>query len=247
MNAVLLIHGFPFDHSMWRHQLAALSRWECMAPDLRGFGAAEVPAAPDEYSMAAYAADLVRLLDERRVDSVVACGLSMGGYIVFELLRQVPKRLRGAILCNTKAPADTPEARRGRDALAVKAGREGASGVGAELLPKLLARVTRERRPDVVREVTAMIARQPVPGIVGALRALRDRPDSTELLGRIDVPVLVVAGEDDQITPAAEMQQMASAIPGAEFVRIRDAGHLTPLEQPEACSSVINNFIATTD
>ena len=243
MTAVLLIHGFPLDHLLWRHQLSALSRWRCLAPDLRGAGASREPDSPDEYSMARYAGDLIRLLDDAQIDQAVVCGLSMGGYIAFELLRQVPQRIRALILCNTKAVADTPEGKRGRDALAARAQKQGARGVAEELVPKLLARATRERQPDVVREVTEMIERQPVSGIVGALRALRDRPDSTPLLARIRVPVLVVAGDDDQIVPAAGMEEMARAIPGAQFVLINQSGHLSPLEQPRALNAALNAFL----
>lgn len=240
---LLFIHGFPLDRSMWRHQLAALSRWECLAPDLRGAGTADVPAAPEDYSMGSYAADLVRELDARRIKSAVVCGLSMGGYIAFELLRQYPKRVRALILCNTKAGADTPEAKRARDELAAKARAQGAKAVAGELIPKLLSRAAHDRQPQVVREVMELIERQPVAGIVGALHALRERPDSTPLLGQIRIPVLVVAGEDDQITPAAGMQEMARAIPRAQFALIPDAGHLTPLEQPMTVSSALADFL----
>ncbi len=241
---VLFIHGFPFDHTMWRHQLAALARWRCVAPDLRGAGTSTGPDAADEYSMAAYAADLIRHLDDQGIDEVVVCGLSMGGYIAFELLRQVPARIRAVILCNTKAAADTPEAKRGRDVLAAKAQTEGARGIAEVLVPRLLAPATREGRPEVVREVTALIERQPVSGIVGALRALRERPDSTPLLGKIGIPVLVVAGEHDQITPAVEMQEMMRAIPEARFALVPGAGHLTPLEQPAVVNAVLSDFLA---
>jgi 3-oxoadipate enol-lactonase len=243
-SAVLLIHGFPLDHAMWRHQLDALSRWECVAPDLRGAGGMVPPANPEEYSMAAYAADLVALLDKKSIETVVLCGLSMGGYIAFELLRQIPARVRAAILCNTKSAADSAEAKRGRDGLAAKARDQGTRAIAADLMPKLLAGITRAQRPEVVREVSAMIERQPVAGIVGALRALRERPDSTRLLGAIRVPVLVIAGDDDQITPMVGMQELAQAIPGAEFVLITDAGHLAPLEQPEAVNRALKSFLA---
>jgi len=193
--------------------------------------------------MAHYAGDLIRLLDDSRIDQVVVCGLSMGGYIAFELLRQVPKRIRALILCNTKAVADTPEGKRGRDALAGRAQKEGARVVAGELVPKLLARATAERQPDVVREVTEMIERQSVAGIVGELRALRDRPDSTPVLARIRVPVLVVAGDDDQLIPAAVMQEMAGTVPGARFVVIPGAGHLPPLEQPAALNRILADFL----
>jgi pimeloyl-ACP methyl ester carboxylesterase len=217
---------------MWRHQVAALIRWRCIAPDLRGAG--------DEFSMRLYADDLIALLDRSQVGQAVVCGLSMGGYIAFELLRRFPERVHAAILSNTKAAADTPAAKLGRDALAARAQQEGAGAVARELVPKLLARTT---APEIVREVTEMIERQPVSGIVGALRALRDRPDSTSLLARIQVPVLVVAGDDDQIAPAAGMEEMARAIPGARFVLIRGSGHLSPVEQPGAFNDALSAFL----
>jgi len=127
--------------------------------------------------------------------------------------------------------------------MAARVEREGPGAIAAELVPKLLARATLERQPAVVREVTTMIERQPVYGIVVTLRALRDRPDSTPLLGQIRIPVLVVAGDDDQITPPAGMQEMARAIPGARFVLIPEAGHLSPLEQPEPVNRAIERFL----
>lgn len=244
MTAVLFVHGFPFDHKLWRHQVAALSRWRCVAPDLPGAGGTPGLESADAYSMSAYATYLVGVLDEMRIRQAVVCGLSMGGYIAFELLRQFPKRVRAAILCNTKAPGDSAEAKRGRDELAAKAQQDGAGAVADELLPKLLARATRDRQASVVREVREMIVRQPVSGIAGALHALRERPDSTPLLAHIRVPVLVVAGEDDQIAPAAGMQEMARAIPGARFALVPDAGHVAPLEQPITVSSALADFLA---
>ena len=184
MTAVLFIHGFPFDHAMWRHQVAALSRWQSIAPDLPGVGETPGPESTDEYSVAFYANDLVAVLDRLKVEQAVICGLS----IAFELLRSHPHRVRAAILCNTKAAADTPEAKRDRDAMAMLAKQSGASAIAERLLPKLLARATFGRRPEVVSEVRGMMTRAPVPGIVGALHAMRERPDSTPLLKTIDPP-----------------------------------------------------------
>lgn len=243
MNTILFVHGFPFDHRMWRHQLSGLARWQCIAPNLRGARGGEVPSATTAYTMSTYADDLVTLLDRAQIRQAVVCGLSLGGYIIFELLRRHPNRVRAAILCNTKAAADSPEAKRGRDALAARAQREGTPAVAGELVPKLLARETQQERLDVVREVTEMIERQPVSGIIGALHALRERPDSTPLLPRIQIPVLVVAGDDDQIAPAEGMKQMAEAIPGAEFTLISAAGHLAPLEQPRDVNGAVAAFL----
>ncbi len=243
MTSILFIHGFPFDHLMWRQQVAALSRWRIIAPDLRGAGAASGPSAPADYSIASYADDLIALLDGLHVQQAVVCGLSMGGYIIFELLRRFPERVRAVMLCNTKAEPDTPDAKRGRDALAARARQDGALAVADEMIPRLLAAGTRENRPDVVREVREMIGRQTVTGISGALHALRERPDSTALLDRIRVPALVVGGDEDVIAPASGMKQMAQVIPGAEFVLIRRAGHLTPLEQPLVVNAAIAAFL----
>jgi len=256
-----MIHGFPFDHRMWDHVQRVLQR-RAYATDVAGTGASRGYDSSDAYTMAAYAADFAGLLDGMMTPQGVFCGLSMGGYIVFELLRRFPARVRAAILCNTKAAADAPETKRGRDALAARTKQEGMSAVVGrdalaartkqegmsavvdELINRVLARVTRERRPDVVQEVTAMILRQHVPGIVGALHAMRERPDSTPLLGQIRVPVLVIAGDDDPIAPAEGMQEMARAIPGAQFVLIPEAGHLSPVEQPQAVGAAINAFLA---
>ena len=238
---VLFIHGFPFDRTLWRHQLAGLSRWKRIAPDLRGAGASSVPA--DGYSIARYADDLVEVLDALEVDEAVVCGLSLGGYVLFDLLRRHPARVRAAVFCNTKATADSAAARRGRDEMAELAEREGAGAVAERLLPQLLARTTFVAQPDVVAHVRDMITRTPVAGLVGALRALRDRPDSTPGLAAITAPVLVVAGEDDKIAPPDEMRALAAAIPGAQFVAIPAAGHLAPLEQPLATSRALADFL----
>src|SRR5262245_6677474 len=243
MTTVLFVHGFPFDHLMWRHQVGALPGWRVVAPDLRGAGAAGGPNAPARYSVASYADDLIALLRRIHVKQAVVCGLSMGGYIIFELLRRFPDRVRGVVLCNTKAEADTADVKRGRDALAARARSAGAAAVAEELIPRLLSDATRENRPDIVREVREMIERQPVAGIVGALHALRERPDSTPVLSLIRVPVLVLAGDTDVIAPASVMKEMAGAIPDAEFVLVRRAGHLTPLEQPLVVNAAVGDFL----
>ena len=238
---VVFIHGFPFDRTMWRHQLAGLSRWKRIALDLRGAGASSAPA--DGYSVARYADDVVHVLDTLGVDRAVVCGLSLGGYILFDLLRRHAGRVRAAVFCNTKATADSPEAKRGRDEMAALGEREGVDAVAERLLPQLLAPATVAAQPDVAAHVRDMIGRTPLPGLVGALRALRDRPDSTPMLGAIGVPVLAVAGEEDKIAPVDVMRAMAAAIPGAQFAVIPAAGHLAPLEQPLATSRVIADFL----
>ncbi|MGH7644005.1 MAG: alpha/beta fold hydrolase [Gemmatimonadales bacterium] len=240
---VLLVHGFPLDRTMWRHQIAGLSRCRRIAPDLRGAGASSVP--PDGYAVARYADDLVAVLDALGVRQAVACGLSMGGYIVFELVRRHADRLKAIVLADTKAEADSPEARRGRDELAAVAARDGAGAVADRLLPRLLSPATHAAQPEVARQVREMIERQPVAGIVGALAALRDRPDSRATLGAVRVPTLVLVGGDDAITPPAAATAMAAAISGAQYVTIPAAGHLAPLEQPLAVARALGDFVGS--
>lgn len=237
----VLVHGFPLDRTMWRHQLTALSPWKRIAPDLRGFGGSTAPA--DGYSMARYADDLVAILDALHLEQAVFCGLSMGGYILFELLRRHPQRVRALVLADTRAEGDSADGKRGRNELAAVAEREGAAGVAARMLPKLLSAATVEAQPEVVRQVEAMILRTPVAGIVGALEAMRERPDSRPLLPEIRVPTLVLVGAADELTPPAAAHALADGIPGARYAELPAAGHLAPLEQPLVASRVMLDFL----
>jgi pimeloyl-ACP methyl ester carboxylesterase len=238
---ILFVHGFPLDQSMWIHQLAGFSGWRRIAPDLRGAGASEAPAG--EYSMARYADDLVMVLDAVGAERAVCCGLSMGGYVLFELLRRHPERVRALVLCDTKAEADTLQGKQGRDDLAALAEREGMASVAERLLPKLLGLTTRSRDLGLVETVRTMVRRSPVTGVAGALRAMRDRPDSTALLGEIRVPTLVVGGAEDELTPPAVMQSMARRIREGRYVEVPSAGHLCPLERPDAVNEVLRDFL----
>jgi 3-oxoadipate enol-lactonase len=239
--ALLLVHGFPLDRTLWAHQVATLSGWRRIAPDLRGAGASDAPDAG--YSMAAYADDLAALLDRLRVERAVVAGLSMGGYVAFEMWRRHRTRVMGLVLADTRAEADTPEARRGREEMIEVARAHGAAAVADRMVPKLLGRSTRRAQPHLVEQVHGMIARAPVAGLVGALAAMRERPDSTPQLASIDVPTLVVVGEEDEVTPPALARALAAGVPGAAMTTIPGAGHLAPLEAPTVVSRVVAEFL----
>ncbi len=241
--ALLFIHGYPLDHSIWEHPLTQLEGWMRIAPDLRGMGQSD---APDlGYSMATYAEDLLALLNTLGVDRVVLCGLSMGGYVAFEMLRRAPDRVRGLVLMDTRAEADSPEGRKARDAAAVMAREGGAKAIAESMLPKLLAEGTATEQPALVERIRRMMESTPVAGILGAIGALRDRPDSTPLLaGLAGVPTLVMVGEEDRITPKEQAQRMADAIRGARLAVVPGAGHLPPVERPEAATAVLAEFLA---
>jgi 3-oxoadipate enol-lactonase len=240
--AVLFVHGFPLDRTMWRAQIESLKDCRRIAPDLRGMGQSD---APDlGYSMNIYATDLAGLLDALDIENVVLCGLSMGGYIAFEFLRHWRSRVRGLVLMDTRAGADSAEARRARDTSAAIARDGGPAALAEMMLPKLLAPSTLAEQPDIVERVRQMVLRTPVAGIIGALAAMRDRPDSESLLSTLgDIPTLIVVGEADTVTPPEEAEAMVRAIPGAQLAVIRGAGHLSPLERPDEVSRRLAEFV----
>jgi 3-oxoadipate enol-lactonase len=241
--AILFIHGYPLDRSIWSPQVEALEGFRRIAPDLRGMGQSD---APDlGYGMAIYAADLAALLDALGIDEVILCGHSMGGYIAFEFLRNWCSRVRGLILVDTRAEADSAEGRRARDAAAATARERGASAVAEAMLPKMLAPSTIAESPEVTARVRALMAGTPVAGIVGALAAMRDRSGSESLLPTLEIRTLVIVGEKDSVTPPDRASAMAQAIPHARLAIIPGAGHLPSLEQPTATSEAMRDFLAS--
>jgi YbgC/YbaW family acyl-CoA thioester hydrolase len=240
---VLFVHGFPLDRTLWRHQLATLSRVKRIAFDLRGVGGSSAPTAADGYALGRYADDVVAVLDALGIRAAVVCGLSLGGYIAFELLRRHPERVRALVLADTKADADGAEAKRARDELAAVAERQGAAAVVEQLLPRLVSPTTLATQPEVVAQVREMAERWSVASLTGALRAMRDRPDSTETLRAVRVPTLVFGGQDDAIAPPRVTKAIAALVPGAQYHVIPAAGHLAPLEQPLATGRVLADFL----
>lgn len=240
-RCILFIHGYPFDRTLWQYQLSHLEGWRRVAPDLRGMGLSD---APDlGYSMTTYADDLAALLDAMGVEDAVLCGLSMGGYVAFEFVRRWPDRVLGLVLMDTRAEADTPDGRRARDTQAAQARDRGTAAVADAMLPRLFAEPDPSHSPAAAR-ARRMIAATPVAGIVGALSAMRDRPDSTDLLPLLDeIPTLVVVGAHDRITPPDGAEAMADAIPGARFEVIAGAGHVPPLERPAEVTALLADFL----
>jgi YbgC/YbaW family acyl-CoA thioester hydrolase len=240
--AVLFVHGYPFNRGIWNDQLERLDGYRRIAPDLRGMGESD---APDlGYGMGTNAADLAALLDALGAEDAVLCGLSMGGYVAFEFLRRWRSRVRGLILIDTRAEADSAEARRARDASAALARESGAEAVADAMLPKVLSDTTRQRSPEAVARLRGMMAATPVAGLVGALAAMRDRPDSTGLLPTLaGLPTLVIVGQEDTLTPPDAARRMAGAIPGARLAVVDGAAHVPPLERPHETTALIRDFL----
>lgn len=257
---LLLLHAFPLSRRMWQAQLAGLAGCcRVLAPDLPGFGgsdrsggsgrrdAAEGGEPAGICRMEAMAAAAVGMLDTLGVPAAVVCGLSMGGYVALALYELFPERVRGLVLADTRAGADDDAARRRRleSALAVASGGPPALATLADsLVPKLLAPGTLAERPDLVAWLRQEIVAAPAAGVAAAQRGMAERPDRTSLLPRIAVPTLVVAGEEDAITPLAESLVLRDRIPGARLVTIAGAGHLSSLEQPEAFNGALRELMS---
>jgi YbgC/YbaW family acyl-CoA thioester hydrolase len=240
-RSILFIHGYPLDRTIWRDQVRGLKGWRRIAPDLRGLGESD---APDlGYSMATYAADLSALLEALDVRQVVLCGLSMGGYVAFEMLRTHRDRVSALVLLSTRAESDSVEARKARDLAAAQAREHGAGAIAESMLPRLLAPGSYQNEA-LVGAVRSMMANAPVPGIAGALSAMRERMDSTSLLPSLrGLPTLILAGESDQLIPLSDAARMHDAIPSSALRVIPNAGHLASMEQPSLTTQVLQEFL----
>ena len=238
---LVLVHGFPFDRRMWAHQLEGLAEIRrVVAVDLRGRGLSPHPAGGG-WTIDDHADDVARTIEALSAGPVDVGGLSMGGYVVFALLRHHPQLVRSIVLMGTRADADSPEVRTRRDQQAAQARAEGTEALADWFLPMVVAPGAGEGVRTTVRRMIADI-----PGDTAAadLVALRDRADSTPDLASIDVPTLVLHGDEDQAVPVDVARAMARAIPGAQFSAVPAAGHLAPLENPTDANVDLQLFLA---
>jgi len=227
--ALLFVHGFPLDNRIWMDVVSRMPPTVALyAPDLPGCGKSSLP--PLTWTMDEYARFLLRIMDERDFKKFFVAGHSMGGYIVFALLRLAPERIAGAALVSSRALPDPEDVRKTRETVAQRAEKEG-PGFLAETMP---ARAVGANPSPALLETlkTIMSAAQPA-GVAAAARAMAARPDATPNLGRISCPTLVFAGRQDKIIPPAESEAMAKAIPGSKLIWCERSGHVPMLEEPE--------------
>lgn len=240
---LVLLHAFPLSSAMWLAQREGLSAvCRVVTPDQRGFGG--TPLGHDEPSLDEAADDVAGLLDKLGLDRVVLGGLSMGGYVALAFWRRHRDRVAALVLADTKATADPPAVAESREriAAAVLAGQE--SLLVDEVLPKLVGQTTKDRRALVLGRVKAFVQGAPAYAVAWSERAMALRPDSTPDLAGIDVPTLVVVGEEDELSSPAEAEAMAGAVPGARLVRLAGAGHLSAVEVPEEFNAAVREFLA---
>ena len=241
---VVLLHGFPLDSRMWAAQVPALAAagHRVIAPDLRGFGQSR---SDRPFTIESLADDVHALLERMNVLPVVLAGLSMGGYVALAYAKKYPADLRGLVLLDTKAEADTPEGKEGRGKMIDLVRRDGAKAVADQMMPKMLAKDAAGQRPQVAQDLRRMMEQTPPKTIEHALAAMRDRPDRGGELSSIAIPALVVVGESDAITPPQGAEAMAKKVPGAKYELVRGAGHMSPMEQPDQVNRALLAFLRT--
>lgn len=238
---VVLLHGFPFNRSMWREQAEALrASYQIITPDLRGQGESELSGTA---TMALMASDVAALMDELKIERAIVGGLSMGGYVTLAFYHLFPERVRALVLADTKAQADTDEARELREQQALKILSEGMRSIADAMLPKLLATETLDERPETVARVREMILSTKPEGAAAALRGMAVREDRRDLLSQIDVPTLVIVGSEDAITPPEVSRAMHREIRGSRLEVIAGAAHVSNLERPSEFNRALQTFL----
>ena len=239
---VVLLHGYPFNRSLWNEQVGALSNsYRVITPDLRGFG--ESDASPGPATMNRMAQDVAALLVHLEISRAVIGGLSMGGYVALAFYKEFPSRVRSLILADTRAPADTEEGKQTRHQQAEKALAEGMAGIADSMLPKLLTPETVSKRPDLVKRVRDMMLKTKPEGAAGALLGMAEREDQTALLSQISCPTLILVGREDPITPVADSEKMHREIAGSRLVVIENAAHVSNLERTDHFNKELMRFL----
>jgi pimeloyl-ACP methyl ester carboxylesterase len=240
---LVLLHAFPLSSAMWLDQREGLAEvCRVVTPDQRGFGGSDL--GDDPPSLDACADDLAELLDRLGLDRVVLGGLSMGGYVAMAFLRRHASRVEAVVLADTKASADPEPARANRERIAKAVLEEGSSVLVDDVLPALLGTTTTATRPMVTGRVRGLVQAAPPPAVAWAQRAMAARADSFDVLRTFDRPALVVVGEEDALSPVADAEAMAAALPDARLRVLPEAGHLTAVETPEAFTAEVAGFLA---
>ena len=239
---VILLHPFPANHEFWLPVANALSsRYRLILPDLRGHGDSDIGEGP--VTMEKHAADIFRIMDDADVGRAPLIGVSIGGYALFEFWRRHRGRVAALGLCNTKAPADPPEARGARLQAANDVIERGTEPFFESMIPRLLGKSTRELRPDLVEGALRMMRKMSPEDVAQVQRGMAERPDSVETLKTINVPTLLITGDEDLLTGRNEAELMRQHISRSELRVIPKAGHYSPWEQPEEAGKVLRQFL----
>ncbi|MEJ5263522.1 MAG: alpha/beta fold hydrolase [Ignavibacterium sp.] len=241
-KSIIFIHGFPYDHTMWKSQLDELSKnYFCVAYDIRGLG--ESPAGDGQFTMESFVDDLEIIIDELNLEKPIVCGLSMGGYITLRALERKQAKFSAAILCDTRSEADNNEGKLKRAAAIKRINTEGLAPFVNDFIRNCFAEDYKKNKEAELRKIIEKSSEFNPVGVKGCLLAMLGRTDTTQNLGNINIPTLLICGEKDSLTPPSVMKEMFHKIPIAEYVEIKNAGHMTPIENPEEVNKAIINFL----
>lgn len=240
---LVLLHAFPFSRQMWRLQYEGLTtQLHLVTPDLPGFG--ESPLSQEPPGVGVMAQGVLDTLDRLGLERVVLGGLSMGGYVAMEILRRRPAVVQGLVLADTKASPDAPAGAENRLRMAELLEQSRSPRVLThDVLPTLVGETTREEHPETVAWLREIVEETDPLAAAWAQRAMAARPDSFETLRQVRVPTLVVVGEEDRLTPPAEAESMAEAVPGAQLAVFDGVGHLSAAEAPDAFNARVTDFV----
>ena len=239
---VVLLHPFPANHELWLPVAQMLAtRYRLIMPDLRGHGESSLGSGPA--TMQKHASDVARVMDDARVDRAPLIGVSIGGYAIFEFWLRFRDRVTALVLCNTKAQADTPEARAARLQAADDVLQRGTGPFFESMAQKLLGETTRRSRPHLVEGALRMMRKMSAENVAGVQCGMADRPDSVATLKTITVPTLIITGDEDIMTGVPEAELMKQHIPGSQMKVVAKAGHYSPWEQPEEVGRLLRQFL----
>jgi len=241
-RAIIFIHGFPYDHTMWENQINFLKRdYYCIAYDIRGLGESYV--GDGQYTMEAYVNDLFSIIDELKLQKPVVCGLSMGGYIALRAAERNQDKFAGMILCDTRSDSDDNGAKLKRASGINQINTDGLIKFVDPFVTNCFAEETPKEKEKMFLTVLNKAHKHDPVGVKGALIAIMSRTDTTSFLPRVTIPSLILCGSFDKLTPPPLMRAMAEKIPGSEIGIIPQAGHMTPLENPGCVNDLIAGFL----
>jgi 3-oxoadipate enol-lactonase len=242
---VVLLHPFPANHEFWIPVAEALaSRYRPIIPDLRGHGDSEIGDGPA--TMEKHAADIASVMDDANVGRAPMIGVSIGGYVLFEFWRRYRGRTAALGLINTKAAADSPEAQSARLQAANDVIDRGTEIFLESMMPRLLGKTTRERRPDLVEGAMRMMRKMSPEDVAQVQRGMAERSDSVDTLKTINVATMIITGDEDLLTGLNEAEVMHRHISGSQLRVVPKAGHYSPWEQPEDVTRLLRQFLDST-
>jgi pimeloyl-ACP methyl ester carboxylesterase len=241
-KSIIFLHGFPYDHTMWKSQIDVLSeKYFCVTYDIRGLG--ESPVGDGQYTMESFIDDLETIITELKLEKPILCGLSMGGYISFRALERMEEKFSAVILCDTRSEADNNEGKLKRAAAIKRINIEGLAPFAKDFITNCFGDDYKKNNKDEFEKRIAKSSGFDPAGVKGSLLAMLSRNDTTEYLSNVKIPALIICGEHDTLTPPAVMKTLAEKINRAEYVVIKNSGHMSPIENPEEVNIALRDFL----